>query len=199
MEARLRNDTGLIGNSYSNISSLYLQMGNPTEAEVYLFKCPSLKDCTDDTFLSKNNPRFAGDMVLLSRIRRAQGRRSDALRLASKALAYRKKLLGNRFAVCDSMYDVADLLSVDGNQGTALSILQELVSIAEGLPGSHSHAQLARATYKLAIIYKEIGRKAESEACKGRALDARFICRPNETNPPFVEESFSKLCPWMLW
>ena len=196
---RLRNDTGLIGNSYSNLSSLFLRMDKADEAEAYLFKCPSLKDCTDDTFISKNNPRSAGDMVLLSRIRRAQGRKNDALRLASKALTYRRRLLGNGFAVCDSLYDVADLLHEDGNQGAALLMLQELVSIAKGLPSSHSQAQLARANYKLAMIYEEMGRRAESEAYKESALGLRLRLRPHEADPPFVEDSFSEMCPWMLW
>ncbi|KAF9771704.1 hypothetical protein IL306_010649 [Fusarium sp. DS 682] len=76
-------------------------MGRPDEAEEMLARCPSLKDFTDETFLNTGNPRFSGDMVLLSRIRLAQGRPTDALRLASKALAFRRKLLGNRLKTCD--------------------------------------------------------------------------------------------------
>lgn len=99
---RLNAKSDRIGNSYSNMSSLLLRLGRPDEAEEMLARCPSLKDFTDETFLSTGNPRFSGDMVLLSRIRRAQGRRSEALRLASKALAFRRKLLGNRLKTCDS-------------------------------------------------------------------------------------------------
>ena len=199
VEMRLRNQDGLIGNSYSNLSSLYLKMGEPDRAEEYLFSCPSLKDCTDETFLNKNNPRFAGDMVLLSRIRRAQGRPDDALRLASKALSYRKQLLGNGLAVCDSMYDVASLLDASGNQGTAALMLNDIVSITEGLSGSHSYTHRARASYKLSTIYDTIGRKAEGEACKATAIQLRLKLRPEEVDTELSEESFSKLCPWMLW
>lgn len=120
MNIRLRTDNDRIGNSYSNMSSLCLRMGRVQEAEAYLYKCPALKVFTDETFINANNPRFAGDMVLLSRIRRAQGRLDDAMRLASKALTYRRKLLGNRFKVCDSLYDVADLLQKHGKSGSAL-------------------------------------------------------------------------------
>ena len=107
---RLEANSDRIGNSYSNMSSLLLRMGRADEAEGMLAQCPSLKDFTDETFLATGNPRFSGDMVLLSRIRLAQGRNSDALRLASKALSFRRKLLGNRLKTCDSLYDVANML-----------------------------------------------------------------------------------------
>lgn len=120
IDLRLGINSELIGNSYSNMSSLLLRMGKPDQAEEMLGRCPSLKNFTDETFLKTGNPRFSGDMVLLSRIRLRQGRTEDAMRLASKALAFRRKLLGNRFKVCDSLYDVADLLYRQGNSPSAM-------------------------------------------------------------------------------
>ncbi|GAO19100.1 hypothetical protein UVI_02042000 [Ustilaginoidea virens] len=117
---RLQANSDRIGNSYSNLASLLLRMGRPEEAEETLAKCPSLKDFTDETFLSTGNPRFSGDMVLLSRIRRAQGRSTDALRLASKALDFRRKVLGNRLKTCDSQYDVASMLLEEGHISSAM-------------------------------------------------------------------------------
>lgn len=70
---RLQNKSDRIGNSYSNLSVLLLRMNEPDQPEETLIKCPSLQGCTDETFLAVDNPRFVGDMVLLSRIRRAQG------------------------------------------------------------------------------------------------------------------------------
>jgi len=93
---RLCTNSNRIGNSYSNMSSLLLRMNRPDEAEEMLKRCPSLKDFTDETFIKTGDPRFSGDMVLLSRIRVQQGRLDEALRLASKALAFRQRLLGNR-------------------------------------------------------------------------------------------------------
>jgi hypothetical protein len=49
-------------------------------------------------------------MVLLSRIRQAQGRIDDALRLASKALEFRQKMLGSRLKTYNSLFDVASIL-----------------------------------------------------------------------------------------
>lgn len=120
IEIRLRNNVERIGNSYSNLSALYLRMGEVTKAEEYLYACPALKDFTDETFLKTNNPRIAGDMVLLSRIRRSQDRAEDAMRIATKAVAFRRRLLGNRLTTCDAQYHAADILQFHGNIGPAL-------------------------------------------------------------------------------
>lgn len=117
---RLITRSDRIGNSYSNMSSVLLRMGKPDEAEEMLKRCPSLRDFTDETFLNTGNPRFSGDMVLLSRIRRIQGRIDDAARLASKALAFRQRLLGSRLKTCDSLYDVASLLHQKGHIDSAM-------------------------------------------------------------------------------
>ena len=117
---RLKANSDRIGNSYSNVSSLLLRMGRPDEAEEMLARCPSLKDFTDETFFNTDNPRFSGDMVLLSRIRLAQGRSTDALRLASKAMAFRQKVLGNRLKTCDSKYDVASMSLKMGRASLAM-------------------------------------------------------------------------------
>jgi hypothetical protein len=60
------------------------------------------------------------DMVLLARIRQKQGRLDEAIRLASKALAFRQKLLGNRLKTCDSLYQVAGLLEARGDLNAAM-------------------------------------------------------------------------------
>ena len=59
-------------------------------------------------------------MVLLSRIRRAQGRLDDAIRLSSKALTFRQSLLGNRLKTCDSMCLTAKLLQERGDIASAM-------------------------------------------------------------------------------
>lgn len=120
IDIRLRTRSDRIGNSYSNLSSLLLRMGKPDEAEETLMKCPALEEFTDDTFLNTGNPRFSGDMVLLSRIRNKQGKSDDALRLASKALTFRQNILGNRLKTCDSLYDVASLLCEKCNKASAM-------------------------------------------------------------------------------
>ncbi|KAK3936100.1 TPR-like protein [Diplogelasinospora grovesii] len=194
---RLKTNSDRIGNSYSNMASLRLRMGRPDEAEEMLARCPSLKDFTDETFLSTGNPRFSGDMVLLSRVRLAQGRLADALRLASGALRFRQEKLGNRLKTCDSQYDVASMLIKDGRVAPALDLLEDIVNISETF--EEGEGQRARALYKISGIYVERGMQAESLAAKEKALELRAKLKPELKDAPFEEAAFSKLCLWMLW
>ncbi len=114
IDIRLRTNSDHIGNSYSNMSSTLLRMGKPDEAEETLARCPSLKDFKDETFLKTGNPRFSGDMVLLSRIRVQQGRLDDVIRISFKVLAFRQSTLGNRLKTCDALYLVASQLQRRG-------------------------------------------------------------------------------------
>ncbi|KAI0199004.1 TPR-like protein [Astrocystis sublimbata] len=186
IDIRLLTNSDRIGNSYSNMASLLLRMGKPNEAQDMLARCPSLKDFTDDTFLSTGNPRFSGDMVLLSRIRLKQGRIDDALRLASKALAFRQKLLGNRLKT-----------RLDDHTAAAIELLKQLIDIAGALV--EGEGQLARALYKLSILYSEKGAASEADLAKAKATEIRNRLRPENCDAAFDGESFSKLTLWMLW
>ncbi|KAI1147262.1 P-loop containing nucleoside triphosphate hydrolase protein [Nemania diffusa] len=194
---RLKANSDRIGNSYSNMSSLLLRMDRPDEAEEMLARCPSLKGFTDETFINTGNPRFSGDIVLLSRIRRAQGRKTEALRLASKALAFRRRLLGNRLKTCDSQYDVASMLLDGEHTRSAIQLLQEIVSISEAF--LEGEGQRARALYKLSEIHRHMGQQKESDAYRDQALTQLASLKPELKNAPFEEATFSKLCLWMLW
>ncbi len=59
IDLRLEINSPLIGNSYSNMSSILLGQDKPDEAEAMLMKCPSLKNMTDESFLRTDNPRFS--------------------------------------------------------------------------------------------------------------------------------------------
>jgi hypothetical protein len=76
-------------------------------------------------------------------------------------------------------------------------MLEELVTIAESLPGGEG--QSARANRKLSALYSKLDRNSESKACLQRAIALRAKLRPAEDNDSFEEESFMQLCPWMLW
>lgn len=57
---RLQHNSDRIGNSYSNMASLLLRMGQADEAEEMLRRCPALYNFTDETFIKTGNPRFSG-------------------------------------------------------------------------------------------------------------------------------------------
>ncbi|KAK4645869.1 hypothetical protein QC761_0036960 [Podospora bellae-mahoneyi] len=143
---RLKVNSDRIGNSYSNMSSLLLRMGRPDEAEEMLARCPSLKDFTDEIFLSTGNTRFSGDMHW----------------------PFAADLLGNRLKTCDSQYDIASMLYRDGHVSSAVNLLEEVVGISE--TPVQGQGQQARALFKLSQIQGENGREAESAALKERVV-----------------------------
>ena len=197
IDIRLRTKSDRIGNSYSNMASTLLRMGRPDEAEEMLARCPSLKDFNDDTFLKTGNPRFSGDMVLLSRIRAKQGRLEDAVRLSSKALGFRQTTLGNRLKTCDAMYLVASLLQQQGNVATAKTLLNECITVSESLPEGKGY--LARASFKLSELSEHEGSLEECQSSRNvaRSLGRELLGEqwPNDDN----EASYDKLVVWMLW
>ncbi|KAI9719975.1 MAG: hypothetical protein M1812_003100 [Candelaria pacifica] len=200
IDIRLRTKSDRIGNSYSNTSSTLLRMGLPNEAEEMLARCPSLKDFNDETFLKTGNPRFSGDMVLLSRIRLQQGRLDDAIRLSSKALTFRQNLLGNRLKTCDSLYQVASLLQQRDNTASAIMLLQECISISESLPEGMGYA--ARAKFKLGQVYACAGDIKSSENYKQGAKELRLELAGKgigAVESEDSEEAYAQLVVWMLW
>ncbi|PKY06620.1 hypothetical protein P168DRAFT_316615 [Aspergillus campestris IBT 28561] len=134
IDIRLMHDSDRIGNSYSNMASLLLKIGDPNGAEAMLKSCPSLKDFSVETFLKTRNPRFSGDMVLLSRIKFEQGLLDESLRFASKALTFRKSCLSERLKVCDSLHQVAVLLHRRDNTESAVQPTRGMYKNIEKAP-----------------------------------------------------------------
>jgi hypothetical protein len=75
--------------------------------------------------------------------------------------------------------------------------LKQLIAISETLNEGEGH--LARAKYKLAVLYEEKGMVAKGDSCKAQAMELRKKLRPQDANAPFEEKEFMKLCLWMLW
>ncbi|PGH05348.1 hypothetical protein AJ79_06817 [Helicocarpus griseus UAMH5409] len=199
MDIRLEINSPMIGNSYSNMSSILLGMGKPDDAEVMLLRCPSLKNMTDESFLRTDNPRFSSDMVLLSRIWISKGRYEDALRLRSKALAFRQKTFGDKYKTCDSLYQIADLLSHRGDYASAVDLLEKSLTFLKRLPESEGY--IGRAYFKLSQIHTKMGSDMDTQKqCKEAAISYRSKAY-TDLNPgdDYSEESFNLLVPWMLW
>lgn len=77
------------------------------------------------------------------------------------------------------------------------SLLNELVTSAESIP--EGRGQLARAHYKLSVIYNGLQRVTEMEQHRAKALELRQELQPDLTDGAFEEASFNTLCLWMLW
>jgi tetratricopeptide (TPR) repeat protein len=197
IELRLRINSERIGDSYGNMSSTLLRLGRPDEAEDMFFRRPSSKNFDDETNQDTGNPRLSGDLVLLSRIRRQQGRLDDALHLASKALSFRQSVLGNTPKTCDAMYLIADLLHRKDKIATARTLLYECITVAAGVPEAPGY--LAKAQYKLGMLYILDGDLQGGAAYINAARSNRDVMLGHTTPVEREEGSFEKLVPWMLW
>ncbi|KAF9242219.1 hypothetical protein DTO006G1_6440 [Penicillium roqueforti] len=202
IDIRLMHNSDRIGNSYSNLASLLLRMGKPDDAEAILKSCPSLKDFSDETFLQTGNPRFSGDMVLLSRIRNAQGLHDEALKFACKALDFRRECSKERLKVCDSLYQVSVLRHKIGELELAQQLLQECIMISEALPHAEGLGHLARASYKISQVLADLGKPEESTFYLEKAIDIRGEFMKLDGDYVVVNggaSDFERLVPWMLW
>lgn len=59
-------------------------------------------------------------MILLGRIRVQQGRSDEAIRLISKALAFRQQTHGNHLKTCDAMQLLAQVLQLGADHRSAM-------------------------------------------------------------------------------
>jgi hypothetical protein len=76
-------------------------------------------------------------------------------------------------------------------------LLTQLADIAGSIP--EGQGQLARAQFKLSVLYDEAGREDASRAALEIAEKSRKEIRPELANAALIEDEFNKLCPWMLW
>ncbi|KAF3914379.1 hypothetical protein ABW21_db0200721 [Orbilia brochopaga] len=197
IDIRLRNNSDCLGNSYSNMASTLLRMGNIDEAEEMLRRCPSVKSFNEESFMETGNPRFSGDMVLLAKIRQQQDRLEEALRLSSKALEMRQAIFGDGLKTCDSLYQVACLLHIrEDFHLSGASLLDQSIIIADNVPYGMGYS--ARSRYKLAQIYREKGLTefANEALMSAEVLRSQLSSRP--LAPPSQEE-YDRLVLFMLW
>jgi hypothetical protein len=76
-------------------------------------------------------------------------------------------------------------------------LLIQLTDIAESV--NEGKGQLARAYFKLAMLYRERNRLDESRICTEKAVQLRMELKPELAEAPIEEKEFMKLCLWMLW
>lgn len=73
----------------------------------------------------------------------------------------------------------------------------QLVAIAETL--NEAEGQLARANYKLSVLYGEKGMEQESQSFKALAVSLKDKLRPEDKGKRVEESDFTELCLFMLW
>ncbi|KAJ5701355.1 hypothetical protein N7488_008903 [Penicillium malachiteum] len=153
------------------MASLLLKLNRPDNAEIML--------------------KIGSAMILLRKIRATQGLPDKALRLASKALSFRKECLGERLKVSDSHYQ---LIFVS-------DLMREVIRISEKLTEVEGIGHISRANKKLAEIKKDLRTNRESKKYLEKALplkDDFDSLHGDRRRSEKVASDFEALVPWML-
>ncbi|KAI9765919.1 MAG: hypothetical protein M1840_007060 [Geoglossum simile] len=180
------------------LAMTYLRAHNPDQALTALNDCWRLQNLTREEISASKYPKHSGDIVLLSRISYAQGKKELALQLASESINIRKGILGHKGPrVADSMYLVACMLRDSKKNTPAANLLKEVVDMSRGVVGMEGH--LARALWALGVMDEEAGNRSGAEEFKNRAREARSKIEGREWADEDTEEGFARLVGYMLW
>ncbi|PGH07405.1 hypothetical protein AJ79_06307 [Helicocarpus griseus UAMH5409] len=153
-----------VANVYSSIACSYAGQGNVKEAFEYLSKAVDIHTI-DDTLLMNlaekqimqfKYPKHSGNIILLARIKHAEGLKKEAKQLALQTISIRKGLFGKKGPrVADSMFTVGRMLEEGGEDALAAKYYREIIDMSRGTPEMQGH--LARSLWFLAGIEGWVG------------------------------------------
>ncbi len=129
-----------------------------------------------------------------------QGKREEALQLASKTITIRKGILGSKGPrVADSMLIVAGMLRETGKDALAMKLIKEIIDKAQGMILVEMRGQLARVLWTSGNMLEKSGGGVEGAGWKDKAREVRASIEGRETKDEDSDESFSRLVGYMLW
>ena len=176
----------------------YLRAGQPEESLEALKKCWLLQNLTEEQIIDSSYPKHSGDIVLLARIKHAQGLQSEARQLASKTVSIRRGLFGDKGPrVADSMFLVAQMLDGADEHVLAAKMLRQIVDVSRGVSEMQGH--LARSLWFLGKLERRLGDIDSAERLQAEALYERNKLDGIGPLSENVDECFTSLVSWMLW
>ena len=198
VEIHKANNPDRMARTDAILAMTYLRAGSPDQALEAIKDCWRLQNMTEHQLEKSRYPKHSGDIVLLSRIRYAQGDHESALELASKSITIRKGILGAKGPrVADSMFLVAKMLADEGKIASALKLLREIVEMSQGMVEMKGHR--ARALWTLARLESESGDAEDVDKLKQEARLTRDGIEGRETEDVDTDEDIAKLVGYMLW
>lgn len=176
----------------------YLRAGQPAEALTALHRCWRLQGLDEEQIAHSRYPKHSGDIVLLSRIKYAQGLKQEAQTLASRTISIRKGLFGDKGPrVADSMFQVACMLEADNEDVLAAKLLRTVVEISRSVPEMQGH--FARSLWFLAVVESKMGDNNAAEGLRTEARRERDKIDGREAKDEDTDDAFMNLVGWMLW
>ncbi|KAG2415680.1 hypothetical protein HFD88_006871 [Aspergillus terreus] len=187
-----------MGRTQAIYAMTYLRAGQPSEALTALKSCWELQGLDEEQISQAKYPKHSGDILLLSRIKYAQGLKKEALQLASRTISIRRSLFGDKGPrVADSMFTVARMLEAADGEVLAAKLSRSVVEMSRGVSEMQGH--LARSLWFLAAIESRIGDKNQAEVLRVEARMERQAIVGRETTDDDSDDSFMRLVGWMLW
>ncbi|KAL1960258.1 hypothetical protein VTO42DRAFT_8801 [Malbranchea cinnamomea] len=176
----------------------HLRAGQPEKALLALQRCWRLQNMTEEQVIASKYPKHSGDIVLLSRIKYAQGLKKEARQLASQAISIRRGIFGDKGPrVADSMFIAARMLEADGEDALAANLLRTVVEMSRDVCEMQAH--LARSLWFLAMAERRMGNTAIAEKLADEARNERDKIQGREAADSDTDSSFMSLVSWMLW
>lgn len=176
----------------------HLRAGQPEEALASLQSAWQLQELTEEHIVHSTYPKHSGDLVLLARIKYAQGLKQEAQQLASRTISIRRSIYGEKGPrVADSMFIIARLLEADGEDVLAARILRTIYEISRGVSEMQGH--LSRALWFLAMLESKMGDEGEAQKLRLEAKIERDKIGGREAPDSDADDSFMNLVGWMLW
>jgi tetratricopeptide (TPR) repeat protein len=184
--------------TYAIYAMTHLRAEQPDEALGALKKCWQLQNLTEEQIIDSKYPKHSGDIVLLARIKYAQGLKQEARELASRTIPIRRGLYGDKGPrVADSMFLVARMLVAADENVQAANILRSIVDISRDASEMQGH--LARALWFLGIAERRLGNAVSAEQLGVEALNERRKLGERGSLSEDNDHCFESLVGWMLW
>ena len=184
--------------TYAIYAMTHLRAEQPNEALAALKKCWQLQNLTEEQIIESRYPKHSGDIVLLARIKYTQGLRHEAKQLASRTIAIRRRLYGDKGPrVADSMFLVARISLATDENASAANMLCAIIDMSRGASELQGH--LARALWFLGILERRLGDAVSAEKLKVEALSERNKLGERDNLIGETDHYFESLVGWMLW
>ncbi len=179
-----------------------LRAGAAEDALASLREFWRLRGATQEEIEDSQEPEDSGDIMLLARIFRLQGKLEDACNLCKRTIALRRPKYGATGGprLADSLFFLSQLLDAEGKPDRAIAKLQEIVEMRPEAPEMRPHR--ARAYWFLANAKVKMGvLEDSSEVTDARkaARGARSGIERREWQDEDTDEGYMRLVPFLLW